>query len=95
MKSCTQIYNWIYYCEQHQPPELSPDVTTVYTDPCLIGQCNLLFSSLWNCKSLNTSKYIQAFTSQPYNISLVQDHAHSNQCCVVMKIGNIVIGVGI
>ena len=38
----------------------------VYAVPCLTGQCRLLHSSPWNCKSFNAYKYIHTGNELSY-----------------------------
>ena len=82
-------------------PSRLPDVTMLSMLIYLRGQCRLLHSSHWNCKSVKMS--FNAYT-QPmplhiyihmvgaiaiYNAQIVQDSGHDIQCCGRDENGNI------
>ena len=76
----------------------------VYATPSLRGQCRLLHSSPWNCKSFNAYIYIQTMTMDIHTQGGFNNHAVRNlyksmvtatSVTWVMKMGNIVPRVGI
>ena len=77
----------------------------VYVAPCLRGQCKLLHSSPWNCKSFHAYNYIHisngltytytGYVQQLYSVYVVQAHGLGTSVVDVMKMGNIVPRVGI